>query len=326
MNESPALTTSSRLASVDALRGVAVAAMILVNSPGDWGQVWWPLDHSAWHGCTPTDLVFPLFLFLVGVSLALGSGGRRDRARGPLPLKPGLIRAARLVGLGVALHAVAWLSLGTPAFRPMGVLQRIGLCSALATVLLLGLTMAAPLRGRRGVLPAVLLVLLAAWAALLSLGGTLAPMINVAARVDTAVLGRHAWQYDAATGLAQDPEGLLSTLGALATCWLGVIAGERLRRRSTRTGETGRALLLMAGGLLAAGWLASLWMPWNKALWTPSFVLWSGGWATALLALAHLAIDQNGAPAWGRRFGINAITAYAGSWLLTCALEASGAG
>src|ERR1700754_3315492 len=109
---------STRYASVDALRGLTVAAMLLVNDPGDWGHVYAPLEHAAWNGCTPTDVIFPLFLFIVGVSIALGSGtGTTSRA--------GLLRALRIVALGLLLHLAAHLAMGTAAFRPMGVLQRI---------------------------------------------------------------------------------------------------------------------------------------------------------------------------------------------------------
>ncbi|MEK8047566.1 acyltransferase family protein [Ideonella margarita] len=320
----PSLPTSPRpprLASVDAVRGIAVAAMILVNSPGDWGHVWWPLEHAEWHGCTPTDLIFPLFLFIVGVSLAMATGPLRDtHASARAPLRPWLARAARLVVLGLVLHLVAHLALGTAHFRPMGVLQRIGLCFGVAAVCLLRWPLTSPARWL-----APLLAVLAVWGTLLLTGGTLAPLHNLAARVDVAVLGPLVWQYDAATGLGHEPEGLLSTLGALGTCWLGVMAGELLRRGHA-SGAASRQLAVMTAVLLIAGALTKALWPWNKALWTPSFVLWTGGCATAVLLLAHRLIDLRGAPAVGRAFGINAITAYAGSWLLTCLLDGTGWG
>ncbi|MBV8124384.1 MAG: DUF1624 domain-containing protein, partial [Paucibacter sp.] len=119
---------SRRLASVDALRGITVAAMLLVNDPGDWGHVFAPLEHASWHGCTPTDLIFPFFLFIVGVSIVLSLGPRLDGGAAPGPLVQGVLRrAARILALGLVLHVLAWWLMHKPEFRPMGVLQRIGI-------------------------------------------------------------------------------------------------------------------------------------------------------------------------------------------------------
>ena len=123
----PAHGSPPRLVSVDALRGCTVAAMLLVNTPGDWSHVFPPLLHAAWHGFTPTDLVFPLFLFIVGVSIALGPLALPGQAT-PARARAVWSRAGRLVALGLLLHLCAWLATGAEAFRPMGVLQRIGLC------------------------------------------------------------------------------------------------------------------------------------------------------------------------------------------------------
>ena len=122
-----------RFASVDALRGLTVAAMLLVNTPGDWSHVYAPLLHAEWHGVTPTDLVFPFFLFIVGVSVSLGIVPRAEAgvARDVL-VRALLWRAAKIVALGLALHLLAYLMLDRPHFRPWGVLQRIGLCFAAA--------------------------------------------------------------------------------------------------------------------------------------------------------------------------------------------------
>jgi predicted acyltransferase len=288
----------ARLASVDALRGLTVAAMLLVNDPGDWGHVYAPLEHAAWHGCTPTDLIFPLFLFIVGVSITLA---------GPAPPRAVVWRALRIVALGLVLHAVAHWAIGTREFRPMGVLQRIGICYGVAGLLAL------QTRARAQWL--VFWALLAGYAALLAWGGPLTKAGNLASRIDTALLGRFAYEFDAATGLGHDPEGLLATLPAIATTLLGVRAGAWLRSGSVRTLWAAAAIAL----LLGAAW--SPWQPLNKQLWTPSFVLWTGGWALAVLGLAHALIDRWQAPPLGRAFGVNAIAAYAGAWLMTCALE-----
>lgn len=301
-----------RWASVDALRGLAVAAMLLVNNPGDWAHVWAPLRHAPWHGFTPTDFVFPLFLFIVGVSLTLAFEPALARGSAPASLRAALLaRALRIVLLGLVLHALAWWLLDTRAFRPLGVLQRIGLCVAAAGLLVL--------HARPPVQWAVLGALLLGWGTLLLAGG-MNKGGNIADHVDSLLLGRFAYEYDAVSGRAHDPEGVMSTLGAIATTVLGLRAGAWLRR--ARLG----ALWLAGGACAAAGWVASslmpLMMPLNKALWTPSFVLFTGGLAMLALAAAHAGMDRRGFPALFRRFGVHALAVYAFAWLLSCLLGA----
>jgi predicted acyltransferase len=302
-----------RLQSVDALRGLTVAAMLLVNNPGDWGHIYAPLQHAAWHGATPTDLIFPLFLFIVGVSLALSVAARVEAGHDPGALRRSVaVRALRIIALGLVLHAAAHWAMDTRAFRPFGVLQRIGLCFAAAGLL------AIHTRGRTqwGVIAAILL---GYWALLLA-GGSFDKEGNLASRVDAALLGRFAYEFDPRTGLGHEPEGLLSTLPALATTLLGLRAGDWLRR--------GRSEWLWRAGLAAlpVGALWSLVFAINKQLWTSSYVVWTGAWALLALWLAHVLVDRRGAPAVGRSFGVNAIAAYAGSWLMVCALAALGWG
>lgn len=298
---------SARYASVDALRGLTVAAMLLVNDPGDWSQVYAPLEHAAWNGCTPTDLIFPLFLFIVGVSITLGLGpstgtGIATRATD----RSVLLRALRIVALGLLLHLAAHLAMGTAAFRPMGVLQRIGVCYAGAALLALHTSP----RTQWLVFAAILVGY-----AMLLFGAPMTKDANLASRVDALLLGRHAYEFDAATGRAHEPEGILSTAPALATTLLGVRCGAWLQRGATRS-------LLVAGLIaLALGALASTVQPFNKQLWTPSYVLWTGGLSIAALMLAHQLVDRRGWPPIGRSFGINAIAAYAAAWLVVCALE-----
>ena len=308
------MTVSSapvRWASVDALRGITVAAMLLVNNPGDWGHVYAPLLHAQWHGITPTDLIFPLFLFVVGVSIALALSPRLERGESqPALAKIVVKRAARIVGLGLLLHLCALWALDLPHYRVMGVLQRIGLCFAAAGLLALY----SPPR----VQWAIFVALLFGYAVLLASGHSHAPFHNIASRLDHALLGVHVYQLDPVTGRGHDPEGLVSTLGALATTLFGVRAGDWLRR--------GRVRWLWAAGAtsLLVGQLWSLALPLNKNLWTPSYVLWTGGAACWLLASCHWLIDRRGWPAWGRAFGVNAIAAYAGSAFLLYALAALG--
>ena len=300
-----------RFASVDALRGLTVAAMLLVNTPGDWSHVYAPLLHAAWHGVTPTDLVFPFFLFIVGVSIALGVVPRAEAGvPRPVLLRAVLWRAAKIVALGLALHLLAFVLLDRPSFRPWGVLQRIGLCFAIVG--------AAALYLRPRAQWASIVALLAGYWALMAPWGY-DPYTNLAARVDTALFGPWLYQWDATLARGQDPEGLLSTLPAIATTLLGVRAGAWLRAGALRT--------LGAAGVasVALGLMWSWGFPLNKALWTSSYVLFTAGCAMLALIVAHGLVDRRGWPAIGRRFGVNAIAAYVGAAVMTYLLVGVGA-
>ena len=300
-----------RLASVDALRGCTVAAMLLVNDPGDWAHVYWPLDHASWNGCTPTDLIFPLFLFVVGVSVSLSILPRLEQGSASAELtRVALWRAARIVLLGLAINMLAaWLLPGRDMRIP-GVLQRIGVCFAAVALLAI---YTRP-RTQWGV---IVLLLLGYWG-LLEIGGSLLPWSNIVSRTDSALFGHYVWSIDPRSGRGHDPEGLLSTLPALATTLLGLRAGCGLRS------ERLRALLIGALLSLALGALWSLWLPFNKNLWTPSFVLWTAGWATLALLAFHWLVERCDWPPLGRRFGINAIAAYAGSEIMQVVLPGLG--
>lgn len=300
-----------RLASLDALRGCTVAAMLLVNDPGDWGHVYWPLDHAQWNGCTPTDLVFPFFLFVVGVSVALAILPRLEQGVSPAVLtRAALWRALRIVGLGVLINVLAWWWMPGAHLRFPGVLQRIGVCFAVTALL--------AIRTRPRTQWTVIAVLLLGYWGLLLLGGSLQPWTNLVSRTDSAVFGRFVYLIDPATGRGHDPEGLLSTLPSLAGTLLGLRLGGWLRQGKLKP-------LLIAGLLsLLLGALWSRWLPFNKNLWTPSFVLWCTGWASLALLAFHALVDRRGWPALGRRFGVNAIAAYAGSELMQIVLPALG--
>jgi predicted acyltransferase len=305
--------TATRLSSVDAVRGLTVAAMLLVNDAGDWGHVYPWLEHAGWNGCRPADFIFPLFLLIVGVSVSLALDPRIDAGadRGGLS-RAVLLRGLRIVLLGLALNAAAWLMIEGRGFRAMGILQRIGICYALAGLL------AVHVRDARVQWALFAIALLGYWA-LLALAGPLAPNVNLADRIDTVLLHVHAYVYDPATGRAHDPEGVLTTLPSLATVILGMRAGAWLRAGQTRHLVLTGVVALLAGGL----W--SEWLPFNKQLWTSSFVLWTGGFGLLLLGVAHQLMDLRAWPAVGRSLGVNAIVAYASSWLAACALDGSGA-
>ena len=301
-----------RINAIDAVRGLTVAAMLLVNDAGDWSHIYPCLEHAEWHGCTPADFIFPVFMLIVGVSISLAMGRQLEAGAATAPLaRAVLLRGARIVLLGVALNLVSMLLLDGHGFRLLGVLQRTGICFAAAGLL------AIYVRGARAQWAALGALLLGYWALLLA-GGSLDPALNLADRIDTALLGKLSYQYDAATGLAHEPEGLLSTLPSLGTVILGLRAGEWLRR-----GRTGSLAVAGAAAMLLGG-LWSLALPLNKQLWTSSFVLWTGGFGMLAIALAHRLIDVRGWPAFGRAMGINAIAVYAGAWVATCLLSYSG--
>jgi predicted acyltransferase len=272
---------ATRLRSVDAFRGLTMAGMVIVNNPGDWNTVYPPLLHAEWHGWTPTDLIFPWFLVVMGVAMALAGP---ERAPWPAVLR----RTAIIVGLGLALS-------GFPYFNPAhwripGVLVRIGLCYLTATLVWRSLAMPDdPTATIRRLAVATAALLLAYWALLAlvpppgGVAGDLAPGRDLGAWLDRTLLGGHLWKAD------WDPEGLLSTLPAVGSTLLGVIAGTWMKTASPAR-ATGA---LVAGGvaLIAAGLAWGLVFPINKSLWTSSYVLFTAGAAAVVLAVLHRALD-----------------------------------
>ena len=276
-----------RSLALDALRGGAVALMILVNNPGSWQHLFAPLAHAPWHGCTPTDLVFPFFLFAVGASLAF-TLPQMGSEFWPKVTK----RAALLFAIGLFLNAspfLRWNAEGELALRSwdnlrlMGVLQRIALAYFFAAVIVRGL-------GARGALRAAVVMLLGYWAACVAFGGaepySLEGFFGTA--IDRALLGpAHLYQGE---GAPFDPEGLTSTVPAVAQVLLGHAAGRWLVRHRPDTALIAR-LFTIACVLLALGYAWQLVMPLNKKLWTSSYVLLSSGLALAAVALLAQGLD-----------------------------------
>jgi predicted acyltransferase len=308
----------ARLASVDALRGLTIAGMIVVNDPGTWSAVYPPLLHAEWHGWTPTDTIFPFFLFIAGVSLALSiARRRREGASDAALLRRVAGRGALLFVVGLALNIAACLALHPDHFRIMGVLQRIGLC-------VLGAGVALVLGGGRAAAISAAVLLVGYWAAMRWVPvpdcgtGRLDPRCSLASFVDRAVLGSHTFTPE------YDPEGLLSTLPAIATTLLGAAAGERLLRRERLRGAA--TWLALAGAAAAgAGLIWSLVFPINKSLWTSSYALFMSGLAAILLAGFVALIDQTGWRLWAAPFvglGRNAIAAFLASDIVAGAMLA----
>jgi len=336
----PPFPPSRRLQSLDAFRGLTMGAMVLVNNPGSWSHIYPPLRHAPWHGCTPTDLIFPFFLFIVGVSMAFSFAAREPGApsSGLVPLTRALTakilrRAAVLFALGLLLALFGplidallkghWQGLWT--IRIPGVLQRIALCYAIASVIVL--TLSLRLQIALGVAS-----LLAYTAALLTLGPSsdpLGPSDNLCRTIDLAILGRaHVWPAQ-----PTDPEGILSTLPAIVTTLLGVWVGLILRRTGTPASNpsaiaptititprrTLNTLALLAAALIISGHALSLFLPLNKSLWTPTYVLYTAGIATATLAAMHLLIDILRLTRWSlplQVLGLNAILLFVASGLV----------
>ncbi|TDN37268.1 DUF1624 domain-containing protein [Hymenobacter sp. UV11] len=304
----------TRLVSLDVFRGLTVMLMTVVNNPGDWGHIYPPLEHAEWNGCTPTDLVFPFFLFIVGVSLAYAlASAKRDG----LPMGPVLARVARraavLFGLGVLTSLYPHFDFAT--VRIMGVLQRIALVYFGCSLIYLTTSWRTQL--------ILLVVFLSSYAMLMQLvpvpgfgPANLEPTTNLGAWLDRTLLTEpHLWK----TSRTWDPEGLLGTLPALGTGLLGLLAGTWLRRPSTRLSKP---VGLAAAGALAVivGLFWNAWFPINKALWTSSYVLFAGGLALWLLALLYWLCDERGyrggvGPALA--FGVNAIAVFFFSAILS---------
>jgi predicted acyltransferase len=299
-----------RIASLDVLRGFAIAGMIVVDDPGTWSAVYPQLLHAEWHGWTYTDTIFPFFLFASGAAMALSFSRRRERGDGTAALlRHTAVRAGILVALGLLLNLAGFLALHAERFRVPGVLQRIGIC-----VLAAGLVYLAG--GGRAAAWSSTALLVGYWALLAS--GPLDPQGNLGARIDRAVFGPHTWRP------GWDPEGLLSTLPAIATMLLGLVAGERLRSPGAATAKV-RAIALAGAAGVAAGLLWGRVLPVNKNLWTSSYAVLMSGLAALCLAAALWIVDIRGHRAWTAPFlwlGRNAIAAFMLSSLGAIALLA----
>ena len=309
---------SQRLVSLDVFRGATIAGMLVVNTPGTWEHAYPQLLHAEWNGWTYTDTIFPFFLFIVGVSMAFSFSRRlaEGAGRGTLLLHT-LRRSAIIFGLGLALNTLSFLLFHRSQVRIPGVLQRIGVCFFFAALIYLAL-------GPRGLVPAAAVLLAVYWALMTFVPvpgygtGRLDVEGNLAAWLDRAILGAHTWKHNP----GWDPEGLLSSLSAIATTLFGIAAGEWLRLPS----PWGRKLAgLMAGGAIAFS-LGLLWgtaFPINKNLWTSSYSLLMSGLAAVCLALCLWIVDVKGWKKWSRSFewlGTNAIALFVGATLATLLL------
>ncbi|HEX6941346.1 MAG TPA: DUF5009 domain-containing protein [Gemmatimonadaceae bacterium] len=311
---------TERLLSLDVFRGLTVAGMLLVNQPGDWGAIYPPLAHAAWNGWTPTDLIFPFFLFIVGVTTHLSLEARRRRGVSDRAITAQIARRGLMIVLcGLLLASFPWWPIERiTAMRFPGVLQRIGVAYFFGALFTL-----------RGSLTRHVLILVALlygyWFAMtvLPVPGTGAmgqlvldnPSASLAAWLDRAVFGRHLWR----SAVTWDPEGLLSTIPAIGTVILGVFTGRWI---SGKAPIHERLVGLFAAGALATmvGLMWNWSFPINKSLWTSSYVLFTAGVAATSLATCIWLIDVQGVKWWTKPFtwfGRNPLLAFLGTGLMS---------
>ena len=292
-----------RLLSLDAFRGFTIAGMLLVNDPGTWSHVYPPLLHAKWHGLTPTDLVFPFFLFIVGVSMSFSFSKRLQYDSKGKVFGHVVRRSITIFFLGLFL---AWIfKYNFSTLRIPGVLQRIAVCYFIVSVIVLNFD----LKGRTITGAALLLVY---WAAVKLIpvpgfgAGDLSFEGNLCGYIDSLILKGHLYKP------AFDPEGILSTLPAIVTTLTGVFVGDYIRSKDNHYQIT-TGLFVSGMFLMLSGYVISIWLPVNKQLWTSSYTLVTAGMAASLLALFYWVIDMKAFKTWAVPFlifGTNAITTY----------------
>lgn len=307
--------TRTRLPALDVFRGLTVAGMLLVNNPGTWSAIYPPLAHATWHGWTPTDLIFPFFLFIVGVTTHLSLEARRQRGSNDAALVRQVVRrGALIIVCGLLLASFPWIPLTRiTEVRIPGVLQRIGLAYLVAGLVVLRTSWRQQL--------AVLLAILVGYWALMTMvpvpGYGLGPFnlddpsASLAAWIDRSVFGSHLWR----SSKTWDPEGLLSTLPAVGTVLCGSFVGRWL---GTQRPLPDRLLALACVGSLAMV-LGLMWhwtFPINKSLWTSSYVVFTAGMGAVALATCTWLVDVLGITSWTAPFhwfGRNPMIAFLGS-------------
>lgn len=297
---------NERLISLDVFRGITIAGMILVNNPGTWSAIYPPLKHAAWNGCTPTDLIFPFFLFIVGVAITFSLSKRKIRGDNQQLLLLNILRrSAILFILGLILHGFPYFDLSE--IRIPGVLQRIAVVYLITSFIFLKTSFKTQIT--------ISIILLIGYWLLMSLvpvpgigSANLDKTTNLAAWLDNFLLNGHLWSYSK----VWDPEGILSTMPALSTTLIGIIAGNWLK--SENSNEVKTVWILISGNLLMLlGYIWDGWFPINKSLWTSSYVLYTGGLALIFLGFCYWLIDVKKIIWWIKPFqvyGMNAITVF----------------
>jgi len=304
---------SERLLSLDVFRGITIMGMILVNNPGSWGAVYPPLLHAKWHGCTPTDLIFPFFLFIVGVAISYSLSKRKAQGGDMKSLYLNIFRRTIILfGLGMILagfpfgllfgHEFSWSAIRIP-----GVLQRIAIVYIISSILFLTTN-----TKFQYWFTGTILIIYTMLMSLIPVPGVgyanYEPTTNLAAWLDHLLLGSHLWSGTK----VWDPEGILSTLPAIGSAMLGIFTGNWLRSEKDQTTKT---VWLFVWGcvLMVAGYVWDGWFPINKNIWTSSYVLYTAGLALNFLAFCYWFIDVKKVTWWIKPFqvyGMNAITVF----------------
>ncbi len=302
-----------RLVSLDVFRGLTVVGMVLVNNPGSWAHIYWPLEHAEWNGWTPTDLIFPFFLFIVGVAIPFGLGKRVERGDKfkALFLKI-LYRSVVIFLLGEFLAGFPYFHFST--IRIPGVLQRIAVCYFFASIIFI--------KTRLRTQAIIALALLIAYFILMKhvhwngyYVGDLSKEGSLASIIDRKVFGPHIWKQ----GIVYDPEGLLSTMGAVATTLFGILTDHLIRSKDRTPIEKVAHMFIAGVCCVSVGWAWNAWFPINKSLWTSSYVFFTAGLALQFLALCYWLIDIKGYKWWTKPFvifGVNAIVLFVGTGLM----------
>ena len=297
-----------RLLSLDFFRGLTIAAMVLVNNPGDWGHIYAPLEHSKWNGCTPTDLIFPFFLFMVGVSIVYAISGRKqDKTQHKQIISKAFKRAVTLYIIFALLALIP--NFDFAHFRIMGVLPRIAIVFFICVIIFIKTNFKFWLW-----LFCIILIVYCFLMTVIPVPGYGYAILergkNLAAWLDNIILTpSHVWNQTK----TWDPEGILSTLPSIATCLYGMMVGFTLKRNDKNESEKVAWLLTFACFSVIAALIWNNWFPINKSLWTSSFVLYTGGLATAGLSISYWLIDVHHRKKYITPFiayGSNAITAY----------------
>lgn len=301
------MNKSERILSLDIFRGFTVILMILVNNPGTWSNIYPPFQHASWHGCTPTDLVFPFFLYIVGVSISFSmSKVKLDPLKRPIAMRRALWRGAKLVGIGLFLGLFPFFNFAE--MRVPGVLQRIGLVFMITSALFL-------YANKKQIILTFSVLMIGYWLAmtLIPIPGIGAPNLDdpnlvLSAFLDKLILEGHMWSGTK----TWDPEGLFSTLPAIGTAILGLFSGEIVKQNK---GEEVVKKLLSFGALgVMIGLLWDIVFPINKNLWTSSYVIYTGGLGALALGVSFYFFDVKKV---GREsvllpkaFGLNPMAAY----------------
>lgn len=319
MSQSLSKNNNGRLLALDILRGITIAGMILVNNPGSWGHIYAPLEHAEWNGLTPTDLVFPFFMFIMGISTYFSLRKYDFRLSGSCVWK--IVR--RTIVIFLIGMAIAWFGLflrgilGTKTFseavfcfdhiRILGVMPRLALCYGIGSIIALTI--------RPKALPWAVALMLAVYSILLIFGeGFNYSDTNIISIIDHKVLGPDHMYTSTIDGvrLKFDPEGLLSTLPSIAHMLIGFICGGLIMK--TKDNEKRINSLFIVGTIMTfAGFLLDYGMPINKKIWSPTFVLTTCGLASSFLGLLIWIIDIKGKRRWCRffeAFGINPLFMY----------------